>query len=398
MTFPNDALRQLSADERLWAMAAGADARLALVSSGSRIAVSVADGAVTAADEVDFSLEAAAALWQEILAALPAPGNQHVLPHIRSGAMKVVGDARVFERHLHVVRRIIEVLRPAVAASAAVEPRTLSMRGEYVRVETVHGAADVYVERAGSGPQLLCLPTAGSDTTQFHGLVTDTDLTDRFELIAFDLPWHGKSSPPRGADPAHYSLTPEQYTDLIVGAADALQLERPVLVGASMAGAAVVRAIALHGHRFAGAVSCQAAVDVAGRATAAARATDVDQSLFPPEWTYGLMNPASPQEHRDRVWWGYSSGAHGVYIGDIDGYQQWRFDEVVALLTPESPHIAVLSGVYDTSVPSARSEELAARIPNASFERMDELGHFPHAENPVVFWRHLEAALARVTG
>ena len=398
MTFRDDAVAHLAADERLRAMAASANVRLALVAGGDRLAVRVASGDVTGADDVDFSLEADASLWREILAEHPVPGMQHFLPQIRSGQMHLVGDQRVFERHLHVVRRVIEVLRPAEGKAGAAEPRALTMRGEYVRIDTRLGQADVYVERAGAGPQLLCLPTAGSDTTQFHGLVTDTDITDRFEVIAFDLPWHGKSAPPRGADPMRYSLTPAEYTDIIVAVADALGLERPILLGASMAGAAVVRAIAMHGHRFAGAVSCQAAVDVAGRATPAARATDVDQSLFPPEWTYGLMNPASPGEHRDRVWWGYSSGAHGVYIGDIDGYQQWRFDEVADLLTPQSPHIAVLTGVFDTSVPPERSEELASRIPNSSFQRMDRLGHFPHAENPEEFWRMLEPALVRITG
>ncbi|WP_293696079.1 alpha/beta hydrolase [uncultured Agrococcus sp.] len=396
MSFPERALALLQQDSRLQRTTAGSSVRFAFVNDTDRMCIRVAEGHVESSEEADFTLSAPDAVWARLISAHPEPGEQHVLPQLRSGTMTLEGDARAFERHLHVVRRAVEALRPRSGASSASRPRRQTLRGEYVRIESSAGSSDVFVERAGCGPQLLCLATAGSDTTQFHGLITDTDIADRFELIAFDLPWHGKSVPPAGVDPLAYSLTPELYTELIIATADALELERPILVGASMGGAAVVRAIALHPERFAGAVSCQAAKDVAGRATPAARATDVDQTLFSPEWTYGLMNPASPQQHRDRVWWGYSSGAHGVYIGDIEGYQQWDFTAVSAKFTPSSPHIAVLSGVYDTSVPPERSEELAASIPNASFERMPQLGHFPHAENPQEFWSHLQPALERV--
>ena len=396
MSFPEDALSLLQQDSRLQRIAAGANVRFAFDDEIDRMCFRVAGGLIESCDGADFTLLAPETVWARLLAAHPEPGEQHVLPQLRSGTMTIEGDTRAFERHLHVVRRAVEALRPRTGAASASQPRRQTLRGEYVRIKSSAGASDVFVERAGRGPQLLCLATAGSDTTQFHGLISDTDITDHFELIAFDLPWHGKSAPPAGVDPLEYSLTPELYTELILATADALELERPILVGASMGGAAVVRAIALHPERFAGAVSCQAAKNVAGRATPAARATDVDQTLFSPEWTYGLMNPASPQQHRDRVWWGYSSGAHGVYIGDIDGYQQWDFAAVSAGLTSSSPHIAVLSGVYDTSVPPERSEELAASIPNASFERMPRLGHFPHAENPGEFWSHLRPALERV--
>jgi len=122
----------------------------------------------------------------------------------------------------------------------------------------------------------------------------------------------------------------------------------------------------------------------------------VNPALFIPEWTYGLMNPASPEEFKQRVWWGYSSGGFGLYAADIDSYLSWDFEAVEHLLTVDSPHIAVLSGAYDTSVPSSESRKLAERIPNSSYVGMPELGHFPHAENPPVFAGYLEGAVERV--
>lgn len=127
------------------------------------------------------------------------------------------------------------------------------------------------------------------------------------------------------------------------------------------------------------------------------RGTTVNPTLFIPEWTYGLMNPASPEEFKQRVWWGYSSGGFGLYAADIDSYLRWNFEDVAQLLTSESPHIALLSGSFDTSVPSSETQALAERIPNSSFAVMPELGHFPHAENPIAFATYLKNALERVT-
>ncbi|SDR84713.1 alpha/beta fold hydrolase [Agrococcus carbonis] len=395
MTLPANLAAACRDDMRLRTAARGADVTLALADERGAQAIRVRDGEILAGGEPAFTLRLGDAEWAALLEDAPEPGWQHVLPMLRDGRARVDGDALAFDQHLHLVRRLVEALRPA-CAGAPRHPRPLSLRGEYVRIDGPLGTSDVYVERAGEGPQLLCLATAGSDSSQYHGLVTDTDLTDRFELVAVDLPWHGKSTPVAGVDPAGYRLDPEAYTRTIVAIADAAGLERPILVGPSMAGAAVVRAIATHPSRFRGAVSCQAGPSVRGRRTAALRSPLVNQALHVPEWTYGLMNPASPIEHRDRVWWGYSSGAFGVYEADIAGYEQWDLDEVVHLLDADSPHIAVLSGAFDTSVPPEQSRALADRIPNASFELMPELGHFPHAEDPACFARYLERGVARI--
>ena len=56
----------------------------------------------------------------------------------------------------------------------------------------------IYVEEAGKGIPLLCLHTAGADSRQYRHLLNDTALTERFRIIAFDLPYHGRSTPPDG--------------------------------------------------------------------------------------------------------------------------------------------------------------------------------------------------------
>ncbi|MEU4016966.1 alpha/beta hydrolase [Microbacterium sp. NPDC028030] len=398
----SDRWDQAVADPHVGALLRGVDTVLSIQGSSWSVVLSVSDGRIRRTEggegdrEPRFVLRATDEVWDLVLAEHPAPGWQSPLHLVRTGSMVVEGDEREYLRHLHVVRAVIEAARHEEAIDAVVPRRPLSAVGTYHRVHSALGTADVYVERCGSGPQLLALATAGSDTSQWHGLITETDVTDRYELITVDLPWHGRSSPIFGDPAGSWTLTPARYTDFIVAVADALELPCPTLVGASMAGAAVVHALATHQDRFAGAVACQVGHGVGNRAVAELRAADIDASVFVPEWTYGLMNPASPSSFRTRVWWGYSSGGHGLYAADIDSYQQWRFEEVAALLTSASPHIAVLSGSYDTSVPPEASRALAAAIPNASFAEMPELGHFPHAENPGRFAPHLESALRRV--
>ena len=402
MSLPVDIVAACADDARLRSMARGADVVLALADGRGEQCVRLRDGEIEdgAGSEPRFRIRMDDDAWSALLARAPAPGDQHVLAMLRDGRASVTGDETSFAQHLQLVRRLVEAIRARPAATGwrpgPSELRPLSLRGEYVRIDGPHGVSDVYVERAGRGQQLLCLATAGSDSSQYHGLVTDTDLSERFEIVAVDLPWHGKSMSVRGVDPADYRLDPAGYTALIVAIADAAALERPILVGPSMAGAAVVRAVATHPHLFAGAVSCQAGPSVRGRSTPALRSPLVNQALHVPEWTYGLMNPASPREHRDLVWWGYSRGGYGAYDADITGYQQWDLAEVEHLLTPETPHIAVLSGAYDTSVPPEASRALAARIPNSSFAMMPDLGHFPHAEHPARFAVYLESAIARI--
>jgi pimeloyl-ACP methyl ester carboxylesterase len=74
--------------------------------------------------------------------------------------------------------------------SARFEPIT----GRYMHLDLFGRPHRIYVEQAGEGTPLLCLHTAGSDGRQYRGLMNDTRVTRNHRVIAFDMPWHGKSS------------------------------------------------------------------------------------------------------------------------------------------------------------------------------------------------------------
>src|SRR5713101_5984880 len=84
--------------------------------------------------------------------------------------------------------------------AALIEP----IAGRYVHLTLGGRACRVYFEEAGRDIPLLCLHTAGSDGRQFRHLMNDPAVTDHFRVIAFDLPWHGKSTPPLGWEDEEY--------------------------------------------------------------------------------------------------------------------------------------------------------------------------------------------------
>lgn len=50
------------------------------------------------------------------------------------------------------------------------------------------------------------------------------------------------------------------------------------------------------------------------------RSPYVNQSLFNPEWIYGMMSPTAPAANKALVWHTYSAQAYGIFHGDLDFY------------------------------------------------------------------------------
>ncbi|MGO1545266.1 MAG: alpha/beta fold hydrolase [Gulosibacter sp.] len=360
------------------------------------VTVNVVEGTVLAGrpDEVDFALRADGATWARLASRNPEAGWQSILACVLRGDVRLVGSERQFQRHLQLVRRAHEILR-GMDSELSIPPPAPTLQGSYVRIlHSSYGACDVYVERTGAGVPVLCFPTAGSDSSQYHGL--SQFLPDGVELIAVDLPWHGKSQVPWGKTGADYSLTESEYLETIESISDALSLEHPVLFGASMAGAAVVRAGLRYPARFRGVIAAQAGVQVTKRLASWFGAADVNQNIAAAEWTFGLMAPKSPKSWRDRVWWGYTRGGYRSYTTDIEHYVEWDLTDEIESLGELPTKVVLLGGEYDTTVPAHDVADLASRIPGAEFISMPDLGHFPHAENPERFSAYFRDALSRI--
>lgn len=395
--------RAACADDTSLAAWAGAWSVCFAIASGTDTTVfRLADGKVQPDAGVPaFTLAAPAPVWEKFLQPVP-PRHHHGIfaMHYRVPEFTIDGDQLLFMQHAHVARRVLEVGKWLALGNALPVPVSLAPRegprampkvqGGYVPV-TVGGVTyQIYYETAGTGRDVLCMHTAGSDGRQFHGLMADSRITEGHRLVSFDLPWHGKSPPPEGAVPGSWRLNTDLYVDLIMGFIAAAGLQKPIVLGASMSGEICLELAYRHPEAFSGIVACEACDKINRRQTAWAAHPAVNQSLFVPEWIRALSAPQSPAEYQEAITWHYGQGGPAVFFGDIAFYSgEWDARERVGQIDTNRCRLFMLTGEYDYSCTVEMSEATAAKIPGVTFQPMAGIGHFPFAENPRLFASYL---------
>jgi pimeloyl-ACP methyl ester carboxylesterase len=279
-------------------------------------------------------------------------------------------------------------------STAAFEPAI----GRYLRLDIAGRPHRLFVEEAGAGVPLLCLHTAGADSRQYRALLNDADILSRFRVIAFDLPWHGKSSPPAGWQKAEYKLTSRAYVDAIMAVVDALRLERAVVIGCSIGGRVVLHLALEHADRF------RALIGLESGAHAEAyydlgwlHRPDVHGGEVCGGLVSGLIAPTAPEADRWETIWHYMQGGPGVFKGDLHYYTSHGDvrGKVGAIDTARCP-LYLLTGEYDYSNTPDDTIELGRRVPGAQVTIMQGLGHFPMSEDPQQFLGYLRPVLADI--
>ncbi len=267
--------------------------------------------------------------------------------------------------------------------------------GRYMHIDWQGKSHRVYVEEAGAGVPLLCLHTAGADTRQYRALMNDPGILTQFRVIAFDLPWHGKSSPPPGWQDTTYRLTSQDYTDAILSVADAMELDQPIVMGCSIGGRIVLHLALEHPERFGAAIGLQSGAHV--------------DPYYDLEWLHrsdvhggevcagivsGLVGPQSPAAHRWETLWHYMQGGPGVFKGDLFFYTADGDirDRVRHIDTRKCP-LWLLTGEYDYSCTPQDTEFLGNTIAGAHWQIMKGMGHFPMSEDPDTFLQYLRPVL-----
>ncbi len=273
-----------------------------------------------------------------------------------------------------------------------------SIIGQYVTVTVAGAPRRIYFESAGQGRPVLCLHTAGADTRQWRHLMNDAEITAQNRLIAFDMPWHGKSLPPEGVQTEEYLLTTEAYIKTVLAVVDALGLDRPVLAGCSMGGRIALQLAALHADRFSGFIAIEA--------------SDFQPAWYDIDWFHrpdahggemgaalvsANISPYAPEAERWNTLWMFMQSGPGVFRGDLSFYT--RDDSLIARLpqidTGQTP-VHLIVGAYDLTCTPEDAKRTADAIPGATLAVMDELGHFPMSEHPAGFRPFFIDALARM--
>jgi pimeloyl-ACP methyl ester carboxylesterase len=348
-----------------------------------------ADGAVV-------TLSAAPDVWRTFLMD-PPPAPFGDLFGAGLAGLDLTGTFLTADRHL-TVRRFGDLLRFA-ANGADPSPRPMPSErrhgqhdqavGRYVHLDL--GGVDhrVYYEEAGAGVGLLCQHTAGSDARQWRHVLEEERITDRFRVIAYDLPYHGKSLPPESrawwAEP--YRLTKHFAMAVPVAIAGVLGLGRPVFLGASVGGMLALDLARYHPEVFRAVISCEGGLWLGQGAErrpdddAPAAILGADPAVHAASMM-SWMGATAPEAYRQETRLHYAQGAPGVFPGDLFyfGVDHDLRDEADLIDTSVCP-VHLLTGEYDfVTIPA--SEEAHRRIAGSTYQLMPGLGHFPMSEDP----------------
>ena len=272
--------------------------------------------------------------------------------------------------------------------------------GRYVHVSIGGRDHRIYFEEAGEGIPLVCLHTAGADGRQYRHMMCDDAITRHFRVIAFDLPWHGKSTPPAGWQDEEYRLTTDAYIDAIRAVIAALGLDKPALMGCSIGGRIVLSLAMRHGKEFRALIGVDSAAFQRGWYDSSwLHRPDVHGGEVCAGIVSGLIAPQSPVDARWETLWPYMQSGPGVFKGDIYFYRvdtDLR-DQVGAIDTKICP-LFLLTGEYDFSCTPEDTKDTAERIPGTEVVIMRDVGHFAMCENPEKFRTYIMPVLDRIRG
>jgi pimeloyl-ACP methyl ester carboxylesterase len=270
--------------------------------------------------------------------------------------------------------------------------------GRYLRMDILGKPHRLYVEEAGQGIPLLCLHTAGSDTRQFRAVLNDPEILKNFRVICFDLPFHGKSSPPSGWHTQEYKLSTQDYTDIVLTVCEAMELDKPVVMGCSIGGRLVLHLALRHAQRFSALIGLQSGAHVDPYYDLEwLHRPDVHGGELAAALMSGLIGPAAPEAQRWETLWHYMQGGPGVFKGDLFFY---KLDgdmrgQVASIRTDQCP-LFLLTGEYDYSSTPDDTRELARLIPGVEATIMNGMGHFPMSEDPDRFLPYLHRVLTQI--
>jgi pimeloyl-ACP methyl ester carboxylesterase len=360
-------------------------------------------------DEVGF--RAAAEVWEQMLEPEPRPHFHGIMAARREG-MEVEGSEERRLQYFPAIRRLIELLRgaqsPSGARPSAKPPRPAGAAGRfdaavgryvYLHIDGVEYR--VYFEEAGpvDGIPVLLQHTAGADGRQWRHFLEAGEVTgDGFRLIAYDLPYHGKSVPPEHVRwwSQPYVLTRDFLMQVPIRLAEALGLERPVYMGSSIGGHLAADLARYHPECFRAVIGLEAGI--------ATPSGSLDLWHHPrigseakAQVMYELMAPSAPEAYRHETSFVYSQGAPPTFKGDlyyycIDHDLTGEADKI----DTDVCEVHLLTGEYDYATDPDDSRRLAEQIKGSTFVAMAGLGHFPMAEDPDLFLGYIRPVLAGI--
>ena len=347
-------------------------------------------------------------VWDKVLQDVPERFHNDIMANVSvAGGLERDGDPVVHAQYFAAIMRAVELLRPPSDMPVFVQQQkpqgTIDASvGRYVHLDLGGHDHRIYFEEAGQGIPVLMQHTAGCHGSQWRHLFEIPEITDRFRLIAYDLPYHGKSVPPSSKSwwEDRYDLRGDFLRAIPVNLAAALQLEEPVFMGCSVGGLLALDLAHKHADVFRAVISVEGALTVEG-------SQEAMQELWHPQVSNdykarlmdGLMAPQSPKAYRKETSFVYACGWPPAFLGDLYYYvEDYDLTDCAGEIDTNRVGVHVLSGEYDWSGTSEKGKAAADAIPGATWAEMKGVGHFPMSENPEAFVRYLLPILDQIAG
>jgi 3-oxoadipate enol-lactonase len=238
------------------------------------------------------------------------------------------------------------------------------------------GRVSLFFEDAGGGtPPMLLLHELGGCSESWRAVITL--LAPDRRVIAVDMRCAGRSEKPPGP------FTMADVADDLDALLGSLNLATPVdVIGAALGSLAGALLALRHPAQVRRLMMCAVAPDMAGptRAYLAERAERVVGMRGVAEASLANSFPAYYPEAR--------TAYRGIYLGnDPAAYAELslalgRLEITAADLGAIRAPVLVASGAHDFLWPPQVGREVAALIPGARFEIIEDAGHFPHLQAP----------------
>ena len=209
------------------------------------------------------------------------------------------------------------------------------------------------------------------------------------QVVTLDLAGHGRSGRTRK------DYTMEAFGEDVKAVADALKLDRMVLVGHSMGGAVILEAAKRLGGRVAGLVPVDTLVDV--EQPSDPKETDAfiakmradykgETTAFLRQY---LFAPTTPPAVADRVLIQTTTFPMEIALSALR--DNWNYQAASAFEAVKVPIVAVNGDRFPTNFEANRRH-----APQFDAVIMKNVGHYPMLEDPPRFGRLLDEALAKV--
>lgn len=379
-------------------------------SDGAFVDFALEDGA--SHRPVDVTLAGTEDDWKKLLALETAPGCQNPLYNDgRSGisksgdTIKAIGPfARLINEFYRIMAFVVSG-REIDCVLPEVDRDFDSVVGRYMYLHIEGVQYRIYFEEAGTGPiPLFFQHTAGADSRQFRYLMEDADFQKHFRMIAYDMPYHGRSLPPTSHKwwNERFLLTKSFLLQAVSGICDKLNLVQPIFLGSAMGGMLALDLAYYLPGQFRAVIGLNAGPPA-----------DFDQSVLDQMATFSHPNinghwqstmmvanmaGSSPGVYRRELGWVYSQSAPGAAEGALNYYSHEHDLTPAQAATIDRSKTAVylFTGQDDFMGTEYGSCLLVAEMTGVPFIELKDLGHFGAAENPLALKRDLWPTLMKI--